>query len=118
MRVILGDRGGQRGGGGVGFLRFLGVDHRDQQVVELREVLVQFVGLLPPRQRLGEHQVGVGADAEVGDREPGGEHGKQQSAERHGKRVALAEIGQSDNQAVQHRPGRITSRRPASAGGV
>ena len=32
MRVILGQRVGQRGGGGIGLLRLLRVDHRDQQV--------------------------------------------------------------------------------------
>ena len=80
MRVILRQRIGQRGGGGIRLLGFLGVDHGDQEVVELREVLVQLVGLLPPRQPVGEHLVRVGGDAEVVHREECREHREQQPA--------------------------------------
>ena len=41
MRVILRHRVGQSGSGGVRLLRLARIDHRDQQVVELREVLVE-----------------------------------------------------------------------------
>ena len=110
MRVILRQRVGQRGGGGVRLLRLARVDHRDQQVVELREILVELVGLLPPWQAAGEHPVGVGADIEMRHRVEGGQRGQQQAAQRHGQRMATAEFGQSDNQAVEHRPGRVSGR--------
>ena len=117
MRVILRQRVGQRGGGGIRLLRLARIDDRHQQIVELRELLVELVGLLPPRQAAGEHAVGVGADIEMRHRVEGGQRGQQQTAQRHGERVATAEFGQSDNQAVKHHPGRVSGR-PASAGGV
>ena len=117
MRVILRQCIGQPGGGGIRLLRLARIDDRYQQIVELREVLVQLVGLLPPRQAAGEHPVGVGADIEMLHRVEGGHRSQQQTAQRHGERMATAEFGQSDNQAVKHHPGRVSGR-PAIAGGV
>ncbi len=68
--------------GGVGLLRDARVDHRHQQVTELGKILVHLGRALPPGQPVGEHQVGVGAHAEVSRREPGGEH-RQQDASQH-----------------------------------
>jgi hypothetical protein len=65
VRVILCQGIGQRGGGGIRLLWLARIDHSHQQIAELREVLVEFVGLLPPRQAAGEHAVGVGADVEM-----------------------------------------------------
>ena len=83
---------GQRSGGGVGLLRLARVDHRHQQIRELWEGLVERIGLLPPRQAAGEHQVGVGADVEMPDRIECRERGEQQTAQRHGERSAAAEF--------------------------
>ena len=118
MHVILGQRVGERGGRGICLLGLMRIDHRHEQAGELRERLIELGGLLPPGQAAGEHAVGVGANAEVCDRVPGGEGGQQQAAQRHEECVAAAEFGQSDDEAVQNHPGSQQCGGPAVAGAV
>ncbi len=102
MRLVGGQPGGEFVGSGVGLLGDAGIDHGDQQVTELREVAVHLHRLLPPGQRRLEQQVGVGADAEMGRRHPGGQNGQQHAGKNHGPGMTAAEIDQTDEQADQH----------------
>ena len=62
MRGVGLQRRGEAGGGGVRHLRRVGVHHRHQQVVELREQVLQLGFPLLPRQSRGEQAVHVGRD--------------------------------------------------------
>ena len=92
MRWLGLQRGGEVGGGLVRLLRDLGIDHSDQQVAELRELLRRTPYL---RCRHGsdwrEQLIGVGRDAEVFGGVPGGQGCKQQSGE-HNERCATAAV--------------------------
>ena len=80
MRMVRRQRRGQAGGGRLGLLRLLGVDHRHQQIGKLRELGLEGHGPLAPRQAFGEHFVGIGADAEMAGRIEAGEPAPRPSA--------------------------------------
>ena len=100
--VIGGQLGGQCGGGGVRLLGILASITATRRSRELREVLIELDGALPPGQGFREHLVGVGADAEAVHRHPGREDGQHGAGQDNGKGVAAAEVSQADEQAGQH----------------
>ena len=63
--------------GGLGLFRVLGIDHRHDQIVELREVAIEGDGSLPPWQGFRKHQAGISADAQIPVGKAGAEAGDQ-----------------------------------------
>ncbi len=79
MAVVRGQDLGQRGSGRLCLFGLLGVDDDRQHIGELRKLGLERQRPLAPGQALGEHFVGVGADAEMTG---GKEAGKDREGER------------------------------------
>jgi len=62
-----------------------------------------FIAIAPPGQAVGEHQIGIGADAEAPVRHDAGQHREQHSGDQDGHGTATAGIHQTGEQAIQHR---------------
>ena len=132
MLVVGGQSPGERSRCDVGLLGFLRVDNRDEKVGKLRELFLEHLGALPPRQARREHFIGVGRDAEVTGRIPTGEDRQNEAGKDDKQSVAPAKIDQAGKQglerysrteavshaAVDGRPSRLAQVNRADAGGA
>ncbi len=84
-------------GGSVSFLGGGAVYHRDQHVVELRELAIHRQFLLPPRQAAGKHVIGIRIDAQMAVGKPDANNGKQGKNQCDQPRVAPAGIDKMCN---------------------
>ena len=82
--------GGQRGGGGLGFLGDLGVDDDDEQIAELGEEALHRHRFLAPVQLAREQRVGVGGHAQVTARVETARSREQQEGENDERRASRA----------------------------
>ncbi len=100
-RMVLGQSVGQGRGGGLGFLGLRGLDRDHQQIVELREVARELLGMLPPREFARKHFGRIGGHAEmargVHQRQDGGQHASCDDR----KGVAATGVGHVDQQSLE-----------------
>ena len=85
----------------LGRFRHVRVYHRDQQALGLWKGAIQRHRTLPPRQRRGEHLVGIGVHAEIVARVQAGANGEQDTGQHHGPGVSSARIDETDKGALE-----------------
>src|SRR4029453_8431661 len=106
MRPIHRQSQSQLGGRSLSLFRLPRIDHRHQEILMLRKIVLDCCGPFPPWQISGKQQIGFGAQAEMAARIKAREDRESQSHHNHGAGMPSATVDPPDQQmlSLHYRP--------------